>query len=164
MIVLSVGIFILLVSLINFITLSVARFSDRAKEVGVRKVVGAGRKDLVLRFMAEAVILSLASGIAAISLVEVSLPLFNSISGSSLTLSSSESVLALLGTLLIGTLAGSYPALFFSSFKPSPILRKEPLLKPGKSDLRKVLVVIQFSIAVCIVIATIVARGQLTFC
>lgn len=162
-IVFSIGAFILLISLINFITLSAARFSDRAKEVGVRKVIGAGRRDLVSRFITESALLALISGVAAISLAEILTPFFNSLSGSSLTLRLSAAGIALAGAVLLGALAGSYPALFLSSFRPTSIFRKEPLLKPGRLGLRRALVVLQFTIAVGIVIATIVAKEQLSY-
>lgn len=159
----AVGFFVLLVSIINFISLSVARFSDRTKEVGVRKVVGAGRRQVVAQFIFEGIVLTFFAGILSISLAELLLPYFNNLTDKSLSLTVPDLIIAIMAILALGMAAGIYPALFLSSFKPTSIFRKEPLLRPAGLPLRKGLVVLQFAIAVGIIASTIIAGEQLSY-
>jgi putative ABC transport system permease protein len=159
----AIGFFVLLISAINFVSLSVARFSDRAKEVGVRKVVGAGRKEVVAQFISEGIVLTFAAGVISISLCELLLPYFSQLTGESLSLSLPDLAFAVAGIFALGTIAAIYPALFLSSFEPNSIFRKEPLFKPPGVPLRKGLVVLQFAIAVGIIASTIITGEQLQY-
>ncbi len=159
----AIGFFILLISLINFISLSVARFSDRAKEVGVRKVIGARRKEVIAQFISEGIVLTFTAGVLSISLCELLLPYFNQLTGEALSLSLTDLAIAVTAVLVLGVVAGIYPALFLSSFRPTSIFRRDPLLNPSGVPLRKGLVVLQFAIAVGIIASTIVAAEQLHY-
>lgn len=157
---------ILLIACINFMNLSTARSEKRAKEVGVRKAIGAARKSLVGQFMLESVLLSFFGMIVAFTLMEISLSYFNGILSTNLTINYQDwkfwSVLIGL-TLFTGLVAGSYPAFYLSSFNPVRVLKGLNL--PGNSSLsiRKVLVVFQFVFAVCLIICTVVIYQQLNF-
>ncbi|RYU92432.1 ABC transporter permease [Mucilaginibacter terrigena] len=157
---------ILLVACINFMNLSTARSEERAKEVGIRKAIGSNRASLVSQFIAESVILSLLSTAIAIGIVIASLPYFNNLLGIQLALpyTSLPTWLAILGIgLLTGILAGSYPAFYLSSFEPIKVLKG--VFKGGGSALpiRKVLVVLQFGLAVFLITATICIYRQIKF-
>lgn len=159
----AVGLFVLLTSIINFISLSTARFSDRSKEVGVRKVVGAERKQLVAQFIYEAVILTVIAGIIALSVVEFSLPYFNNLTGKAISLSLADLLFTMAAIILLGMAAGSYPAFFLSSFKTTSVLRKEPVLRPAGVPLRKGLIIVQFAAAIGIIASTMIAVEQLRY-
>jgi putative ABC transport system permease protein len=158
--------FILLIACINFMNLSTARSEKRAKEVGIRKVAGAGRGSLIRQFITESILMALISGMAALLLVQGTLPFFNSLIGSQLSLPYNNPLFWLLGlgfAVFTGLLAGSYPAFYLASFNPSGIFRGKfknahSLLSP-----RKVLVVLQFTFAVILIISTIVVRDQVRF-
>ncbi|RQO75041.1 cell division protein FtsX [Pedobacter sp. KBW06] len=157
---------ILLIACINFMNLSTARSEKRAKEVGVRKAIGAARKSLIAQFMMESVLLAFFGMVVAFMLMEISLPYFNSILNTNLTINYKDwefwSVLITL-TLFTGLVAGSYPAFYLSSFNPVRVLKGFNL--PGNSSLsiRKVLVVFQFVFAVCLIICTVVIYQQLNY-
>jgi putative ABC transport system permease protein len=159
----AIGLFVLIISLINFISLSTARFSDRAKEVGVRKVVGAGRNNLMAQFFAEAILMTILASFIAVAIVELALPYFNNFASTEIALSLSDLLAVAGAAVLIGIVAGFYPAIFLSSFGPSSILRKDTFLKPAGVPMRKVLVSLQFTIAVGIIISTIIASQQLGY-
>jgi putative ABC transport system permease protein len=156
--------FILLIACINFMNLSTARSEKRAKEVGIRKVVGAEKKSLVGQFLGESILISFIACVLAIAIVWFSLPSFNDLIEKKLTLNFSSVwfwVSGLLIILVTGVLAGSYPALYLSAFKPVAVLKGtfkkvNTLITP-----RKILVVLQFSFAIMLIIATIVVRQQL---
>ena len=161
-----VALFILLIACINFMNLTTARSMKRAKEIGVRKVVGAVRSALIKQFMGETLLLTLLSVLLALVLVQVSLPLFNSLTGKQITLPLTSTLfwLKLAGlTLVTGLLAGSYPALLLSSFSPLKVLKGS--IKQGVSALllRKVLVVFQFVLSVVLIIGTLVIAQQVHF-
>ncbi|CAD5270508.1 MULTISPECIES: ABC transporter permease [unclassified Imperialibacter] len=161
----AVAFFILLIACINFINLSTARSGSRSKEVGIRKVLGSVRGELIRQFMVESFLISIFSLGLAILLSLVALPYFNDLSGKqflSTDLITVENMLWL--TLLltaVGIIAGSYPALYLSSFKPVAALKGE--LKSGKSGsfLRKALVSFQFAISIFLVIATVIVYQQI---
>lgn len=162
-----VALFILLIAAINFINLSTAFSLKRAKETGVRKVLGASRKQLIFQFLTDSVLLSVIAYLMAFVLCILLLPLFNSISGKVVSTGLFEDPLYLLilfaVALLTGCLSGFYPALFLSDFKPINNLKSNFI--PGASgvSLRKVLVVAQFSISIIIIVATIVVYKQLDY-
>ena len=162
------GFFILLIACINFVNLSTARSSLRAKEVGMRKVMGAFRAQLIRQFLFESVLTALASLVLSICLIEFLLPVFNSISGKNLRVeyfSNPEMLLALAGLVLfIGIAAGSYPAFYLSAFRPVRVL-KGKFTKTGSLDafFRKGLVVFQFCISSILIIGTAVIYNQLDY-
>lgn len=157
---------ILLIACINFMNLSTARSEKRAKEVGVRKAIGAARKSLIAQFMLESLLLAFLGMLVAFMLMEISLSYFNSVLNTNLAIDYKDwafwSVLAGL-TFLTGLIAGSYPALYLSSFNPVRVLKGFSL--PGSSSLsiRKMLVVFQFVFAACLIICTVVIYQQLNF-
>lgn len=163
----AIALFVLIIACINFMNLATARSAGRAREVGVRKVVGAYRSQLMIQFMGESVVMAVLSLIVAIVLVYLFLPGFNSISARTLTLSLADGTM-LLGlsgiVVLVGLIAGSYPALFLSSFAPAIVLKGAS--KSGSSSnptLRKVLVVIQFAISIVFIIGTGVVSDQMNY-
>ncbi len=159
----AIGLFILLVSMINFISLSIARFSERAREVGVRKAVGSGRREIIAQFITEGAVLTFFSGLVSLSLVELLLPYFDRMTGETLSISLPD-VLLLIGTFLVlGIASAIYPALFLSSFKPVSILHKEPFLKADRVPLRKGMIVLQYAVAIGIIASTIIASEQLQY-
>ena len=160
-----IGVFILVIACINFTNLATARSADRAREVGVRKLVGAGRPQLVVQFLAESVLLiGVAMGLA-VALVQVLLPLVSELSGKPLAFGSSDALpyaLALLGgTLAVGLLAGGYPALVLSGFQPATVLKGRLGGSRQGQLLRKGLVVVQFGISIGLMAATVVIFAQL---
>lgn len=163
----AIAIFILLIAGINFINLSTARSATRAQEVGMRKTLGAVRSRLIGQFLGESMIHSILAMALAILLIKLSLSFFNSVIGSELALNFFQSpwlMAAPLGMLVIvGVLAGSYPAFILSSFPPVHVLKG--LLKAGGSHsrFRKILVVLQFSISISLIAATIIVYGQIIF-
>jgi predicted permease len=155
---------ILLIACINFMNLATARSEKRAREVGVRKVLGAGRKSLVLHFIGEALLTSLAAGICAVIILSLALPAFNLLvrKNLSLALSSPLHIIVLLGiTCVCGLVAGSYPALYLSSFNPVSVLKGLKLKSGSAALIRKVLVVIQFSVSIILIICTVVVYRQI---
>ena len=161
-----VAIFILLIACINFMNLSTALSSQRAKEVGLRKTVGALRSQLVIQFISEAVLLSFISLVAGLLLASVLLPFFNALAAKSISLNllNFNMIAALLGTmLLVGLVSGSYPALYLSSFQPVKVLKGVKMLHGKKTFFRNGLVIVQFSISVVLMVSTLVVYNQLKF-
>ena len=154
---------VLLIACINFTTLAIGRSARRAKEVGVRKVIGSERKDLVTQFLAEAVLLSVISLIIGLLLAKFLLPYFNTLSGRQLSFSFSlypEMLWMLAGlTLLVGLLAGSYPALILSGFKPIEVL-KSKIRVSGSNFFTKSLVTVQFALSIGLIICTMIILQQ----
>jgi putative ABC transport system permease protein len=163
----AIALFILIIASINFMNLSTARSAGRAKEVGVRKVLGSLRSQLVKQFLAESMILSIISMVIALLLVNLALPYFNHLSGKELTASAANSwemVLAVVAiTLFTGFLAGLYPAFFISAFLPFQVLKGQ--LKSGVKSgwLRSTLVVFQFATSIILIIGTLVVMNQLNY-
>jgi putative ABC transport system permease protein len=159
--------FLLIIACINFINLSTAQAGRRAKEVGVRKVVGAGRHLLIGQFLSESLLIALFSLAVALIIVELSLPFFNTFVGQSLSVNILENtfVVLLLGSivLVVGVVAGSYPAFFLSSFMPSKILKAGSVPRGRHAGLRSGLVVLQFTISIILIIGVFVIEKQLTY-
>jgi putative ABC transport system permease protein len=165
-ILLSIAAGVLLIACINFTTLAIGRSARRAKEVGVRKVIGSERTHLVLQFLAEAVLLSILSLAIGLLLVKILLPFFNQLSGRELRFSFSlypEMSWMLAGlTLLVGLLAGSYPALILSGFRPIEVL-KSKIKVSGSNIFTKSLVTVQFALSIGLIICTMVILQQTKF-
>ncbi len=157
-----VGFFILTIACINFMNLSTARSASRAKEVGMRKVVGASRSHLIKQFIGESLLLSALSACIAIGLVYLALPPFSAFVQENLTLNSGLTVSVLGITLFVGLLSGSYPALYLSAFEPATVL-KGGAIKAGSAQarVRKGLVVLQFAISIILIIGTIIVAAQM---
>lgn len=164
---LSIAFLILLIAVFNFINLSTARSARRAREVGVRKVMGSSRADLIGQFLAESLLFTALASVAGLGLVYGLLPDFNTLSGKSLSVSNITdgfSIGALvLGTLLVGILAGLYPAFYLSSFQPVEVLKSKFWIVPGRYNLRGVLVVFQFTLSVMLMIGTLLIHQQLRY-
>ncbi|PSL24499.1 ABC transporter permease [Chitinophaga ginsengisoli] len=161
-----VVILILLIACINFINLSTAKSEKRAKEVGVRKVAGAGKGMLISQFMTEALLMSFIAGTIALAIVHQALPYFNGLVNVPLSIpyGSTGFWVSALGFILItGVLAGSYPAFYLSAFKPVSVLKGGFRGREGRLSPRKVLVIFQFTFAVILIISTIVIRNQIRY-
>ncbi len=163
---LAIAIFILLIACANFVNLSTARATGRMQEVGMRKVLGAKRKSLVLQFLAESVITSLFALLLAVMLVELLMPWYDSLIGKHLVFSrlvDGQFVLLLIAVLgMTGLVAGLYPAVFLSSFAPVDTLKGSGRRRQ-RHFLRKALVVLQFAISVVLIASTLVISNQLAF-
>jgi ABC-type antimicrobial peptide transport system permease subunit len=157
---------ILLIACINFMNLSTARSEKRAKEVGIRKVVGAQKKSLIGQFIGESILLSFLAGIIAIIIVELVLPSFNLLVQKELFINFSNPVFWLVAISFIvftGILAGSYPAFFLSSFQPVKVLKGTFRSAQSAVNPRKVLVVVQFTFAIALIISTIIVEHQIKY-
>jgi ABC-type antimicrobial peptide transport system permease subunit len=161
----SIGFFILLLAVINFVNLITARASVKAKEIGVRKSIGSTRRGILQMVYAELALLVLGAGLLGLLLAQFGLVWLNRVAQKTLTIDLSDPVFMTkaLGTLaLVGLLAGIYPALYLSSFSPIKILRGFKVGSPKEAWLRKSLVVFQFSISVALIIAMLVINRQIT--
>lgn len=161
-----IGIFVLLLACINFMNLSTARSEKRAKEVGIRKSIGSMRSQIINQFFCESVVVALIAFVLAIGLVYLVLPPFNEVAGKRITLMWSSAVFWLAGisfSLFTGIIAGSYPALYLSSFQPVKVLKGTFRVGRLASLPRKVLVVLQFTVSVILIIGTIVVFRQIEF-
>lgn len=160
-----IAIFILVIASINFVNLATARSIKRAREVGVRKVMGSGRIDLALQFIGESTILSITAFVLALVSTQLVLPIFNSEIGLSLSLPlGSLSFVAgvLLAAILLGILSGIYPGIVLSSFQPAKVL-KGKVAGSGASNFQNTLVVFQFAISIFLVIVTMAVYKQMDF-
>jgi len=163
----AIAAFILLIACINFMNLTTARSSKRAREVGIRKVHGGFKSQLVAQFIGESVILSFLALIISVILVELTIPVFNGIIGQNI----SEDLLInpfmilsyLLLAILVGFIAGSYPAFYLSSFQPVNVLKRNLSKSSKNSTLRNILVIIQFSISIFLMIGTGIIYNQLNY-
>lgn len=161
-----IAVFILVIACINFMNLSTARASRRAKEVGIKKSIGAQRQSLIFQYISESMVTSLLSLLVAIAVVWMFLPAFNIITDKKivLTLSDPQLLAMLLGvTVFTGLLAGSYPALFLSGFKPAAVLKGELKGSWGELWARKGLVVFQFALSVILIVSVLVIYKQIDF-
>ena len=161
-----VAILILLMACINFMNLSTARSTNRSREVGVRKSIGAQRSNLIFQFIAEAVFLSFIAMLFAMVMVKLMLPFFNDVTGKSIQLNLNNPVLVagVLGiTIVAGILAGSYPAFILSGFNPVKVLKGTTQLGLSGNALRKSLVVVQFTASVILVVGSIAVYKQIGF-
>ena len=162
----AIAFLVLIIACINFINLATARSEMRAREVGVRKVLGANRMQLIRQFLGESVLMAGLAAVLAVILVHLALPAVNEIAGKQLALPITDwMVLAalILGTTLIGLAAGSYPAAYLSGFLPAEVMKGSP--ETGKKGLgmRQVLVVIQFSMSIFLLASTAVIHDQLDY-
>ena len=161
-----IGVFVLLLACINFMNLSTARSEKRAKEVGIRKTVGSVRSQLIGQFLSESVLVAFLSFILSILLVIALIPFFNKLADKSISLPWSNPVfwlVALLFTFITGLIAGSYPALYLSSFEPIKVLKGTFRVGRFASLPRKVLVVVQFTFSIALIIGTIIVFKQIQF-
>lgn len=162
-----IAVFILLIACINFMNLTTARSAHRAKEVGVRKVLGSQVPQLVSLFLGEAVLLAVVAMIVGLGIIELLLPLVNDLSGKSLYLATFASPQMIVGivlfAILVGVLAGSYPAFVLSSFHPANVLKGELRSGMRSARLRRTLVVIQFAISIALMVGTMAVYRQLQF-
>jgi putative ABC transport system permease protein len=161
----AIALLILFVACINFVTLSIGRSLKRAKEVGIRKVVGAARTQLIVQFVGEAIIVTLISMTIGLILAAIGLPLFNNLAGKQLVLPFNLFMVEVVGVLLliIGLIAGSYPAFMLSGFQPISILKGSIQLGSSKQGLRKVLVGVQLMFSIFLISSTLIMRDQLSF-
>ncbi|AEI48388.1 ABC transporter permease [Runella slithyformis] len=161
-----IAIVILLIACINFMNLATARSVKRAKEVGVRKVIGAVKGILIGQFMGEAILIAFCALLFSIVLVFLLLPTFNLLTEKDLTLNFTDPsfLLILVGlTLLTGVVAGSYPALFMSSLNPVTVLKGALKFKPGATYFRQGLVVFQFALSITLIVGMIVVHQQINY-
>ena len=161
----AVGLIVLLIACINFINLATARSTRRAREVGVRKTVGAYRRHLIFQFLGESFLLTGLAVLMALLVADGLMPVFNKISGKSLTLDYTTAPFWLaLGTLtvLVGLLAGLYPAFLLSSFQPTRVLKGAFTVKTGQT-FRQTLVVGQFALSIALIICTVLIYNQLQY-
>ena len=162
-----VAVFILLIACINFMNLSTARSTERGKEVGIRKVLGSAKQHLIAQFLTESILMSIFSALAALGIVALILPWFSELAGRPLNLIQVADpliVLVMIGIVVfIGVLAGLYPAFFISSFAPLSVLKGK--LKGSKAGigLRNALVVLQFSISIILISATLIVFNQMDY-
>jgi len=162
----SIALIILMLGCINFMNLSTARSTKRAKEIGIRKVAGAERKELVYQFLGESLLISYISTIMAIILAEIFLPVFNRISGSNLVISFTNplTISVILGlATFVGIVSGSYPALVLSSGRPEAIIKGNNHLFSGRKGFRSVLTVFQFTISIALIISVLAVHAQLSY-
>jgi putative ABC transport system permease protein len=162
-----IGLFIVLIACFNFINLSTARATKRAKEVGLRKVVGAFKNQLIGQYLSESIMIAFFALALAIGFAFLAIDWLNSFTSKTLTLNPGTNGMLFIGmiafALMVGVLAGIYPAFVISAFKPATILKGSQGSSKGKAGLRKVLVVAQFSISIILIIATMITFQQLQF-
>lgn len=163
----SISIFVLLIACVNFMNLATARSAERAREVGVRKVMGSGRRQLILQFLMESVVLSLISLVLAIGVIQMVLPWFNNLVDKQLMFSFIGDSLILPGLILfaivVGLLAGSYPAFYISSLKAVEVLKGKFRSNHKGILLRNGLVIFQFCISIVLIAGTMVVYNQMEF-
>jgi len=164
---LSIALIVLVLAVINYINLNAAQQNKRNKETGIRKTIGAGRKEIIFLFLTESVLVTVAAFILALCIVEISLPAFNSFLGTRLSLflllKFPVNLIVILSVFITGILAGIGPAVIFSSFSAARIFRGDILKNKKKSYLRNILTVIQFTISAALIICLIIIQKQLNF-
>ena len=163
----AIGLIVVVIACVNFTNLATARAVTRKREVGVRKVVGAHRPQLMVQFLTESLLLTSAALLIALALVEIFLPLFNQFVRGDLHLNMATVIAgtpaALVLTLLVGLLAGWYPAFFLSSVSPVTVLKSKSSSSSGSAWLKKGLVIFQFGLSILLVICTLIVYQQLRF-
>ncbi len=161
-----IGVFVLVLACINFMNLSTARSGKRAREVGIRKAIGSLRGQLISQFYTESLLIVLFAFLCSLFLVRLLLPWFNEIAGKQLALPWTSPLFWLVGigfTFFTGIIAGSYPAIYLSSFQPIKVLKGIFKAGPSVSIPRKVLVVVQFTISLALIIGTIIVYDQIQY-
>ena len=162
----SIGLLILLIACINYMNLSTARYLTRIKEVGIRKVVGASRSQIIIQFIGESILLTFLAVILSLILVKILAPTVGLYFGEEEIFQNSDiSFLIYISiiTLVTGIIAGIYPALFVSKFQPVNILSKEILISKSRISFRSILVIFQFAISTILIIITMIIKSQLSF-
>ncbi len=163
----AIAIFILIIACINFMNLATARSTKRAKEVGIRKVVGADRKQIIRQFLGESITTSFIALIGAIILIEIFQPEFNRLVNTDLHLFKVENMGFIAGILIltfaVGLLAGSYPSFFMASYQPVKIIKSDFNVRSGKPVLRNILVVFQFFISAALILFTLLVFTQMKY-
>lgn len=162
-----IGILLLVIACMNFVNLSTARYMNRAKEVGLRKVVGAQRIQLIAQFTGEAIMITMLSGVVAIAGVFWMIPFFNQLANATLETSellNADTIYKAVGFfIVVGVLSGVYPALVLSGFQPIRVLKGMAEMPGNNFSLRKALVILQFAVSITLIIGTIVVYNQLNF-
>jgi putative ABC transport system permease protein len=162
-----VALFILFIACMNFMNLSTARSANRAQEVGMRKVLGAHRAKIIRQFLSESILYSVLGCVVALLFVEAALPLFRSVSGINLRIIFLENIQFIPGliglTIIVGLIAGSYPAFFLSAFQPIRVIKGSLKTGAANARFRSVLVIFQFTISIVLIIGTIVIFNQLQY-
>ncbi|HEY3403682.1 MAG TPA: ABC transporter permease [Ohtaekwangia sp.] len=163
----AVAAFMLIIACINYMNLATARSASRAKEVGIRKVMGSQRAQLMAQFITESVVIALIALAVSLILIYALLPLFNQLSSKELPftyVTQAPVLLSLLGVVVfVGVIGGSYPAFYLSGFNPVNVLKGKVAVKGGNAIFRKFLVVVQFSISIFMLISTLIVFDQLQF-
>ena len=163
----AVGVFMLVIACINYMNLATARSANRSKEVGVRKVMGSQRKQLIIQFITESLVIALLSLVLSLLLIFALLPLFNTLANKELPYSYMLQTPVLLSlvtiALFIGVVGGSYPAFYLSAFNPVNVLKGKLAAKGGSVLFRKILVVKQFAISIFMLISTLIVYDQLQY-
>ncbi|MEL7339076.1 MAG: ABC transporter permease [Bacteroidota bacterium] len=162
----AISLFILLIACVNFINLSTAKSANRAKEVGLRKVVGSGRKTLVIQFLTESVLMTMIAFVLGLGLAALSLPYFNRIADVSLTIPWTTwwfLPILILAAIMVGIISGIYPAFYLSGFRPIDVLRGKVRRGSKSSGLRGGLVVFQFAIAMILIVSTLTVNQQMKY-
>ena len=162
----AIGIFILLIACINFMNLSTARSANRAKEVGIRKVMGSLKRQLVRQFIMESIIVSLVAFFLAVLISFIAMPQFNDLSGKQLVIPFTSPLFfptIITAAIVVGFLAGSYPAFYLSSFEPAAILKGSLKVGIKSGWLRSSLVVFQFGTSIILIVGTLVIKNQLNY-
>jgi putative ABC transport system permease protein len=162
-----IAVFILLIACVNFMNLATARSAHRSKEVGIRKVVGASRNQLIKQFIGESLVFSFFALLLSFIFVKIALPSFNSLTGKEIDTFDLNNVifigLVIFILFFVGLLSGSYPSFFISRYQPANVLKGTVSVKSGRSALRKGLVILQFGISIFLIIATGIVLDQLDF-
>ena len=163
----TIALFILLIACINFMNLSTARSAKRTKEVGIRKVLGSSRSNLIFQFMGEAIIIAILAFILAVLIVEYAFPYFKSVFNIAIPFQLNKNFVFMLEmlavTFLVGIIAGSYPAFFMSSAQPAKSLKDIRSSKSSGAFLRKTLVVVQFVIAIVLIVSSGIIIKQMNY-
>jgi putative ABC transport system permease protein len=163
----SMAIFLLVIAAINYINLTTSKANSRAKEIGVRKVAGAYKLQLVAQFLTETLVITFISLIISIGMMDMAFPYFNTITGKDFDINlntlNEHLPFSLLITVIIAVLAGSYPAFYLARLKPISSLRAQPLYTKRSQDFRTALVVVQFSLSIVLIVSTMVIGNQLSF-
>jgi putative ABC transport system permease protein len=163
----AIGVFLVLIACFNFINLSTARATTRGKEVGLRKVVGAFKRQLIIQHLSESILIAFLSFFLSIVFITMAMPWLNDFTGKSIELAAyaTPSIMCIIFAFMtfVGIMAGLYPAFIISAFKPALILKGQNGSSKGSGAIRKILVVVQFSISICMIIATLVTYQQLNF-
>lgn len=163
----GIALVVLILAIINYINLSIAQKNKRNKETGIRKTIGAGRKDIVSLFLAESVLVTIVAFATALVITEITLPFFGNIVDSRLNIGSlvefPGNILLILSILLVGAISGIVPALLFSSFNPVSVLSGKMIVPGRKNYFRNLLTVFQFTISIALIFCIIVIQRQISF-